>query len=225
MRRTIGALGAATALFAAAVPGAAAAGPSTQLEPITVWRLDYGAERCRFPRFRQGTSRRTCRLNPSAARMSLTSCFRQRHSRGIGAAGKVGVRLTGDPEDIEIDDLQGKAAGSPSAYSSLSFISFAERNSLAKLSSEERRKFAFTRIIHPEAKFEEGLDSLSLRFGRLPPIQLNLGNMAKPLAAMRTCVDALVKSWGGDPDVQNSLSRGAVPAKQTVRKVQADYPS
>ena len=40
---------------------------------------------------------------------------------------------------------------------------------------------------------------------------LKTGPLDKPFAIMRQCTDALLKSWGLDPAVQNSLSRRAVP--------------
>lgn len=41
-------------------------------------------------------------------------------------------------------------------------------------------------------------------------VELALGNIGKPLEAMRTCVDDLHKTWGLDPVVQKALSRKAV---------------
>lgn len=40
---------------------------------------------------------------------------------------------------------------------------------------------------------------------------LKTGPLDKPFAVMRQCTDALLKTWGLDPAVQNSLSRPAVP--------------
>lgn len=41
--------------------------------------------------------------------------------------------------------------------------------------------------------------------------QLETGSLAKPMEAMRACVKDLVKSWGYDPAVQETLSRPAIP--------------
>lgn len=41
--------------------------------------------------------------------------------------------------------------------------------------------------------------------------RLETGSLGAPLAAMRTCTDNLVKSWGYDPAVQASLKRPATP--------------
>ena len=110
MRRTIGALGAATALFAAAVPGAATAGPSTQLEPITVWRLDYGAERCTLVHdFGKGTSRAHLQIKSFGRSDEFEFLFpATSFRRNLAPRARSASGLTGDPEDIEIDDLQGQ---------------------------------------------------------------------------------------------------------------------
>jgi hypothetical protein len=56
-------------------------------------------------------------------------------------------------------------------------------------------------------------------------IDLALGTMAKPLEAVRSCLDNLQTSWGLDPAQQSTLTRLAVPKASTVRKVQRRYPS
>jgi outer membrane biosynthesis protein TonB len=73
--------------------------------------------------------------------------------------------------------------------------------------------------------FDATVDSLAVSPTRTRTLVLKLGNMARPLAAMRTCVDDMFKTWGGDPAVQKSLTRAARPVIRTVWKVQGDYPA
>lgn len=55
---------------------------------------------------------------------------------------------------------------------------------------------------------------------------LKLGPMDKPMAALRTCTDNLVKGWGLDPDVQKSLRSSPVPLKSPGDWLRSgDYPA
>lgn len=57
-------------------------------------------------------------------------------------------------------------------------------------------------------------------------LALLTGSLGKPFAALRSCTDALVASWGLDPAVQNALTRSAKPVSlmAMVRSIQASYP-
>lgn len=56
--------------------------------------------------------------------------------------------------------------------------------------------------------------------------QLETGSFAKPMAAMRACVDDLVKSWGYDPVELAALAAPAQPAQNPSRWLtNEDFPS
>ncbi len=56
--------------------------------------------------------------------------------------------------------------------------------------------------------------------------RIQLGSMRAPMAAMRTCTDDLVRSWGYDPEVIASLSRPATPVGSPgAWATSSDYPS
>ena len=54
---------------------------------------------------------------------------------------------------------------------------------------------------------ETAVTYLVVRQGAHKPIRLELGSMGAPMRAMRTCTTDLVRSWGFDPAVQDTLSR------------------
>ena len=55
--------------------------------------------------------------------------------------------------------------------------------------------------------------------------RLEAGSLGPPLAAMRTCVADLLKTWGYDPAVEGSLTRRAMPAtKPSTWAKGADFP-
>lgn len=57
-------------------------------------------------------------------------------------------------------------------------------------------------------------------------IEIKTGPLDKAFAAMRKCTDALVESWGLDPEVQGTLARRAWPINQAqwAREIQGAYP-
>lgn len=72
-----------------------------------------------------------------------------------------------------------------------------------------------------EAKFTQLLVD---RKGRADFV-LQLGPMDKPMAALRTCTDDLVKGWGLDPAVQNTLQTRPVPTESPGNWIRSgDYP-
>jgi hypothetical protein len=55
--------------------------------------------------------------------------------------------------------------------------------------------------------------------------RLLTGSMAKPMKAMRTCLNDLVKDWGFDPEVFSQLTRRAAPANKPGEWLtSSDYP-
>ncbi len=57
-------------------------------------------------------------------------------------------------------------------------------------------------------------------------VQLELGSMAKPFAALSTCIDELMTNWGIDVEKHKTLSRTAQPASDPGRWViPNDYPT
>jgi hypothetical protein len=76
----------------------------------------------------------------------------------------------------------------------------------------------------PEPDYDATVTSLSIRV-RGTTMVLHTGSMARPLVAMRACIDDLYKSWGMDPAQQKTLFRDASPARSTVNHVKAVYPT
>src|SRR5690606_8442818 len=56
-------------------------------------------------------------------------------------------------------------------------------------------------------------------------LDLRLGGMAAPLAAIRDCIDNLRGSWGLDPVQERMLTRYPVPDMKSVRRLQRNYPA
>lgn len=73
---------------------------------------------------------------------------------------------------------------------------------------------------------EEQVKFIDLGIAGGKRFRLETGSLGAPMAAMRTCVDDLVKKWGYDPVQQAQLSRPATPTKSPGSWLRNDdYPA
>ena len=67
--------------------------------------------------------------------------------------------------------------------------------------------------------------NLTIGVGRSRPLVLKTGSLSKPFEALTTCVDNLVKSWGLDPAIVKTQTRGATPESDPGNWIRSsDYP-
>lgn len=212
-------------LVAFAQPAIAADRPPLVLEPTSDWLLDYAAERCSFYR-KFGEGRDAVRLridsygSPIDFRFLVTG---PRIPHFEHPTSEMTVRFTPDTQDRETQGLSGRVEGEPAVSFSAAVIPYEDPKSFARLSRSEQEA-RWTQPEPPALDFEARIRTVDIRFGTRRPIRLVLGNMARPLAAMRDCLDNLQQSWGLDPAVEKSLTRVATPKNSTVRRVQNTYP-
>jgi hypothetical protein len=136
---------------------------------------------------------------------------------------RVAVRFPRDPDNRMLRAFAGTTSEhAPAVFLPLSFVPYDE--------FERRQKLVQAGQIADEepnkvfSDYQQSVHAFVVGFGRGSAIQVNVGDIAKPLDALRTCVDSLFKSWGVDPVVQDGLSRLAKPEMAGIRGVQAQYP-
>ena len=196
-------------------------------EPSSPWVLDYADERCTLARnFGNVNDTILLRIDSfgSWSNFHLTIAGRAL-PRLSTPARPGGYRLTGDSESRDARLLFGTLGADKTAAVSLDiyFAPFVGRRDWERMSDNEKdadRK----RIASMLPEFERKVDTIRVSLGRGSPVELHVGSMAEPLAAMRTCIADLYKSWGMDPELEHSLSRHARPIPTTVKHVQRDYP-
>jgi hypothetical protein len=211
----------AVVLLAALLPAVGWAEPIR--EPSSNWVLDYADERCSLSRtFGTGEQAVQLRIDSFGSwrdyRFLVTGRPVPRAARSFG---EVRLRFNSDSDDRKVDVLNGTVSGA----SAVSFnAAFAPSEPLPGGLSPQRARVlrAISKPVDPA--FEKGVTSLSMRFANSRTVELALGEMDKPLEAMRACVDDLYKSWGLDPAVQKNLSRTAIIDTSTIRAVQEKFP-
>jgi hypothetical protein len=215
----------AGALAAFVAGQATAASPPLELEPSSRWNVDYGRERCTLMRdFGSGETAVRLQIDSfgywNMFRVMLAGPAIPRVDRPAGTAQ---VRRNGDPEPSDLDTLQGKSGTAYAVSFSLGFSSKIFSGSYERMSDEEKKALDSS-MNRPEPDYDATVTSLSIRV-RGTTMVLHTGSMARPLVAMRACIDDLYKSWGMDPAQQKTLFRDASPARSTVNHVKAVYPT
>ena len=69
---------------------------------------------------------------------------------------------------------------------------------------------------------EAAVTAIAFKMGFGKRYQLETGSMGPPMAALRTCTDALIRSWGYDPAVLGNLRRPATPTTSITTWVRGD---
>lgn len=219
--------GTIAAAICLALPAAAGAEePPSPSKPSTPWVLDYAEERCSLNRtFGEGDDWIGLRLdNFGSWRDYRVLVIGKAVPKSRRPTLEFTYRLTPDAEHRGGSAIGGTANELPAVSFSISFAPHDPSVDPSKMSIEESLTLAAApKPPHPE--FDKLVNSIELQFGNGKTIELALGSMAKPLEAMRTCVENLQTRWGLDAATQKDLSRRAVARPGTVRRVQRSYPT
>lgn len=215
-------------LVLSAVPQVAESKSPTVLAPAGAWTLDYAPERCSLVR-RFGDDKKSLILQIDSYgsleqfRVLVSGDYVPSSSK---PSGEIDYKLSPDEEYRQNQfALFGKSGKSNAASFGAAFLpADITDNDLSKMSQEEISSLAAQPArIQPE--FEDASERMTLQLGRPQEIELRLGKMAKPLAALRTCVDDLYRSWGLDPELQRSRKLSPVPDMKSIKKVTSSYPA
>ena len=185
----------------------AASTPEVVLKPSTKWVMNYAPDSCELARqFGEGDQAvlaRFIRYRPDdILRLQLMG----NALRDAGAAVKVRFGDTGDFTPTSV--LFGRAEFGGKNVPAILFPSHLGNGgspeairARGKLPKEIRRAWP---IVTPAQEAAATSVTIGMRFRSMT---LKLGSMAEPMAAMRSCTDDLVRSWGLDPAEQAALAK------------------
>ena len=203
------------AMVAILASGAAIARPDAPpqvLAPSSPWNMDYAQESCRLIRaFGPAEQSAMIKLEKFSLtdRPSLMVVGKRFSSDSPFAKVRLGFGDAPVAEHPALTGSIGDARKPMMIVSSVDVIPHPPQGS----------------IILPDPAAERRVSSLTIQPVGGKVVMLQLGPMDKPMEAMRTCIDSLVKSWGLDPTVQRTLSRQLQPLSSPVSwVVDNDYP-
>ena len=200
------------------------------LAPAGHWQLDYGDERCRLGRFFGTGELRTLflleQLGPSAYfTWTLAGEPLKRLRDGNEVNVQFGPSLGGwtyDYRGMTFRDIGVATMGS----GPVSAGPMTEGGSDASMEAEAAppNPVAHYKALDPDQGSQ--IEWLSLQSDRIGTVRLELGDMGPAFAAMNTCVEDLVASWGVDVALQKTVVQPPVWKNQNkvARRIQENYP-
>ncbi|HTN15036.1 MAG TPA: energy transducer TonB [Sphingomonadaceae bacterium] len=214
-------------LVLSAVPQVAESKTPTVLDPAGAWTLDYAPERCSLiRRFGDDEKSVVLQIDSYGSRRQFRILVSGDYVPSSNKpSGLIDYKFTPDQDYRRNQSaLLGKSGKSNLTTFGASFLPADVANpDISKMSQEEiNRRSAGMEEIQPE--FEQAIDSITLQLSQAQEIELRLGKMAKPLAALRTCVDDLYRSWGLDPVLQRSRTKSPIPDLKSIKKALSYYP-
>ena len=167
------------------------------LAPASPWSMDYGVESCRLMRaFGPQESPVLFKLEKFSLNDRPSLLVVGKRFSSDSPFERVRLRF-GDAPLAEFEALGGSMGD---AHTPMLIV--------RAVDLVPRPPAVFVVPADPEA--ERRIKTMTIQRVGSKAVALQLGAMDKPMEAMRTCTDSLVKAWGLDPAVQRSLSRQAI---------------
>lgn len=225
----------APAVVAVLVTGLSGAQPAQAQEaevlaPSSPWNVDYGEDRCRLVRtFGEGenlTAMIMEQLGPSA---HFDLVLAGKTLRRMGDSKPAMIQMGPAYEAIERDFQEGDLGElSPALiFGTLSPVH-------ADLEGDDDPETDDLKpqedLLHPEGATvsykTEGIEWIEIS-QRNRSVRLSTGPMAKPLDALHTCSIDLLKTWGLDPEIVDSVEVGPKVTNiiSVAKRIQGNYPS
>lgn len=206
-------------------PATAAAPEPLILKPSSKWLVDYADERCRIGRqFGEGTQSVLLFMD----RFSPSEYFRLtiagKSVKTSVEKGDAKIQFGPNEEEQELAFLNGNLGKEPAlVFSSTGRIA---PPSAAEILAIKKRKKTEWIVLQPISEDRQKAVR-HLRIGKplRKPVMLETGSMRGPLAALDTCIDNLLTTWGVDVEKHKNLRRPATPLQSPGDwVVSSDYP-
>jgi hypothetical protein len=209
-----------------ATPAPAADKPVPVLEPATGWTLNLDPEQCALLRdFGPPDNRLRMQIESYGSQVEFRVLLAGKPLPKFNRpSGEMRYRLSADAVERNRTSALEGTSGKQSAMSfGVNFTPFDPALEYDKMPLDEQLAYSAKPKV-PVPEFENAVTALQVHFESGAALELHLGKMEKPLAALRGCVDDLQRHWGLDPALQKRLTRYPVPDPSSVRKVQRNYP-
>jgi hypothetical protein len=206
-------------------PAIAAAPAPLVLKPTSSWQVNYAEERCRLGR-QFGDGKQTVLLFMD--RFSPSEYFRltiagKRIQTSV-QKGEANIQFGPSEQEQKIAFLAGNLGKEPALiFSSSARVAPPSGSELLAMKDRENAE----RVVIQPISEDRQKAIRYLRIGKplQTPLMLETGSMRGPLAALDTCIDNLLSSWGVDVEKHKTLSQRATPLEPPGKWiVSSDYP-
>lgn len=196
------------------------------LEPASPWSLDYALDSCALRRvFGEEGRRLTLEMRqfvPGDSSIQYILASSDLRARTSGTPTNVRLRYIPDMDETRLDLVFGMSwdnGGDGVTFSS----SLDGRN---RLSAEEKKEIGKAELDRILLEREETITGIAVRNAFRDHVQIETGSLAKPMGAMRTCLDELLGHWGIDVEAHRTLSKPLerVNFRKWANAISNDYP-
>ena len=196
--------------------------PPLVLRPSSTWLVDYGDDKCRLARmFGTGDAETMFMVERYSPSDDLFTAIGGKPLADIDAA-QAHLAFGPDGFVTKYPPSPGKLGERPALTATMALYPWPDSDKDDE--DETGPADLFEQVITPEQEARVTWFEVTAK-GR-QTVRLELGSMAKPMAALRTCTQELVHHWGIDVDAHRTLSRRATPKGNVGNWVTwHDYPT
>jgi hypothetical protein len=215
-------------LIAFAMPAlAAAAAPAPLiLKPTSAWQVDYADERCRLGRqFGEGKQTVLLLMDRFAPGEYFRLTIAGQLVKTFVEKGDADIQFGPREEEQQLAFLKGNLDKEPALiFSGSARIAPPSAAELLAIKNREKREGVVVEPISEDR--QKAVRHLRVGKPLRKPVMLETSSMRAPLAALDTCIDNLLISWGVDVEKHKALSRTVTPLKSPDKWIMSsDYPN
>jgi hypothetical protein len=210
---------------ALAMPAAAAAPAPLILKPSSSWHVDYGDEKCRLVRqFGEGKQTAVLFMDLYGPSEYFQMTIAGKLVRAAVQKGNANIQFGPSEEEQKLSFVSGTIGKEPALLFSRS-ARIAPPNAAELLAIKERSDDEWINLQPISEERKKAVRYLRIGKPLRKPVTLETGSLRGPLAALDTCVENLVTSWGVDVQKHKTLTRKAEPSKSPGDWIKSsDYP-
>lgn len=206
-------------------PAAAAAPAPLILKPTSAWQVDYAEERCRLARqFGEGEQIVILLMDRFGPREHFRLTISGKPIKTFVQRGDAKIQFGPSEQEQPIAFVNGTLVKEPALVFSES-ARIAAPTAAETLAVKDRSDDEWINLQPISEDRKKAVRYLRIGKPLRKPVTLETGSMRSPLAALDTCVETLIASWGVDVEKHKSLSRKAEPLKSPGDWINtSDYP-
>lgn len=207
------------------MPAAAAAPAPLILKPSSSWHVDYADEPCRLVRqFGEGKQTAVLFMDLYGPSEYFQMTIAGKLVRAAVQKGDANIQFGPSEEEQKLSFVSGTIGKEPALLFSRS-ARIAPPNAAELLAIKDRSDDEWINLQPISEERKKAVRYLRIGKPLRKPVTLETGSLRGPLAALDTCVENLVTSWGVDVQKHKTLTRKAEPSKSPGDWIKSsDYP-
>lgn len=196
-----------------------------KLKATSAWNVDYAEERCRLARrFGEGDQVAFLFMDLYGPSEYFRLTIAGKPIKISATRGEATVQFGPGEQEQQLAFLNGNLGKEPAlVFSSSSRI--APASAAEKLAIKNRKTDEWVMIQPISEERKKAVQYLRIGRPLRKPLMLETGSMRAPMAALDSCIDNMLASWGVDVEKHRQLQQQATPLQSPEKwVVSSDYP-